>query len=358
MQKRKAIWIGLGIVAVILRWIGGFNPEWIEKIYSRGLFQGIRIAIDYLLAWLPIPLIYPFFFVGLFLLFRSARRWYQSRDTRKQKFIRLGTSTLSFIGGGVFFFLFLWGFNYGRVPVEQEMQLQLNPLSLDELWHELQDETKHIIRLRNEIPTATAAALDEQQLPPQLERKLRNGLVRQLNRYGYPTAGRVRGRLLYPKGIFLRFSASGLYFPFTGEGHVDAGVHPLEWPFVLSHEMAHGYGFGDEGTCNFWAYLATAQSNDPVIAYMGRLVYWRTLATNYLIYEPDKYREFREKLPKGIQADLDAINENLKKYPDIMPNLRYFAYDTYLKAQGISEGIKNYSRVIMMVKAWRENTEI
>ncbi len=358
MQKKKAIWIGLGALAILLRWIGSFNPEWIERIYSRGLFQGIRVTIDYLLAWFPVALIYPFFALLLFFVVRAFRRWFKSTDSRRQKLIRLGTSMLSFIGGGIFFFLFLWGFNYGRTPVEEEMQLQLKPLSLDELWDELQYETKHIVRLREEIPTATDSALTEADLPNQLEKKLRNGLVRQLARYGYPTNGRVRGRLLYPKGIFLRFSSSGLYFPFTGEGHVDAGVHPLEWPFVLSHEMAHGYGFGDEGTCNFWAYLATAQSSDPVIAYMGRLVYWRTLATNYLIYEPDKYREFRERLPKGIQADLDAINENLKKYPDIMPNLRYFAYDTYLKAQGISEGIKNYSRVIMMVKAWRENTEI
>ncbi|GJM32666.1 MAG: membrane protein [Saprospiraceae bacterium] len=358
IQKRKAIWVTLGIVAVLFRWVGGINPEWIEKIYSRGIFQGIRVAIDYLLAWSPIPLIYPFFILLIFFIGKSAYRLYQSSDSLKKKFYRFASSLAAFIGGGIFFFLFIWGFNYGRVPVEEEMGLQLSPLNLDELWKELQDETKQIVRLRLEIPGATDSALGKEHLPVNLERKLRKGVVRQLSRYGYPVPGRVRGRLLYPKGIFLRFSSSGLYFPFTGEGHVDAGLHPLEWPFVMSHEMAHGYGFGDEGTCNFWAYLATAQSHDPVIAYMGRLVYWRTLATNYLIYYPEKYKAFRGKLPAGIQADLNAINENLKKYPDIMPDLRYFAYDTYLKAQGITEGIKNYSRVIMMVKAWRENTEI
>ena len=174
----------------------------------------------------------------------------------------------------------------------------------------------------------------------------------------YPVVGKVRGRELYPKGIFLRFSSSGLYFPFTAEGHVDAGVHPLQKPPIIAHEMSHGYGFGDEGTCNFTAYLTCRDAADPAIAYCGHLNYWRTLAINYLRYKPKEYRQFRSKLPVGIQNDLDAINENLDRYPDLMPKLRYYAYDSYLKAQGIDEGIKNYNRVIMLVHAWRKQRKL
>jgi phytoene dehydrogenase-like protein len=118
--------------------------------------------------------------------------------------------------------------------------------------------------------------------------------------------------------------------------------------------VSHGYGFRDEGTCNFWAYVACIRSADPLIAYAGHLDHFRTLAAHYLRYDREAYFALREQLPTGIQADLDAINGNLRKYPDIMPELRYAAYDTYLKAQGIKEGIKNYSRVVMMVKAWKE----
>ena len=170
----------------------------------------------------------------------------------------------------------------------------------------------------------------------------------------FPAIGKVRGREIYPKGIFLHFSSSGLYFPFTGEGHVDAGVHALQKPYIIAHEMFHGYGFGDEGTCNFNAFLACIKSNDPYIAYSGHLSYWRTLAINYLRYRPKEYRAFRRTLPLTIQADLDAINEVLISYPDIMPRFRYYAYDAYLKAQGIDEGMKNYNRVIMLVNAWRK----
>ena len=49
---------------------------------------------------------------------------------------------------------------------------------------------------------------------------------------------------------------------------------------------------------------------------------------------------------------MDAINDNLDKYPDIMPAFRNYAYDQYLKSQGISEGLASYSQIIMLVDAW------
>ncbi len=195
-------------------------------------------------------------------------------------------------------------------------------------------------------------------LPAGLEATLRAGLEGRLAELDYPAVGRVRARRLYPKGIFLRFSSSGLYFPFTAEGHVDAGVHPLMMPYVMSHEMAHGYGFADEGTCSFLAYLGTTASPIPLIAYAGHLNYFRTVAGQYLRQDPEAYAAFRNALPEGIQADLNAINANLEKYPDIMPRLRYYAYDTYLKAQGIPEGMLNYNRVVMLVRAWENRVRM
>ena len=175
-----------------------------------------------------------------------------------------------------------------------------------------------------------------------------------LEKLGYPTAGEVRGRLLQPKGILLRFSTAGVYFPWTGESNIDAGLHPVQIPFTLAHEFAHGYGFTDEGTCNFLAYLACIQSDNKLFRYSGQLSYWRYLASAYRRHNREAYKVFFEKLPKGVVADLYDIDANSDKYPDILPRFRDAAYDTYLKTQGISEGEKNYSRIIMLVKSWRE----
>ena len=352
MSVKKSIWIVLGLISIAIKVFA--SPEWIEYYYSRGFFKFVRLGIDNTLGFLPFPMIYVFIpTLFLWLIFSIYLFWKKSGSWKK-KIISATASIAAFIGGGIFVFLILWGYNYGRVPIEEQLGLQLKPVPLDELWEELQGETAEIIRLRQMIPNASDSALTIDVFPENLEENLRNNLIIALESESFPTPGRVRGYLIFPKGVFLRFSSSGLYFPFTGQGQVDGGLHPLQWPYVLTHEMGHGYGFGDEGTCNFLAWWACSQSTNPAIAYMGRLAYWRTLATNYLSYEREKYYAFRKTLPQGIVSDLNAINQNLSEYPDIMPKLRYYAYDSYLKAQGISEGIKNYNRVIMLVKAWKE----
>ncbi len=357
--KIKLAWIGAGLAALFLQDVLSGHPEIVEQYYSRGLFPVLRWLIDYLLAWLPVPLIYLFVFgLAYFLVRRIGRWWRRAYEHSWEKALDGLLGTGAFFGGGIFLFLALWGFNYGRLPIEDQLGLELQALTFSELKEEFLHETETIKRLRKEIPNITREPVSAEMLPKRLEKKLRAELEGWLGQHGFSTAGRVRGRYVLPKGIFLRFSSSGLYFPFTGEGHVDAGLHPLQKPYVMAHELAHGYGFGDEGTCNFLGYLACIQSEDPLIAYAGHLNYWRTLAADYLQYEPEKYREFRESLPLGIQADLDAINEVLMRYPDIMPRFRYYAYDAYLKSQGIEEGIRNYDRVTMLARAWRLSQRI
>jgi hypothetical protein len=120
----------------------------------------------------------------------------------------------------------------------------------------------------------------------------------------------------------------------------------------MAHEMAHGYGFTDEGTCNFLAYLACIRSKNSFIQYAGYFEYFSTLAVNYRKYDREAYTAMMKSLPASVKADWNSIIENHEHYPNIMPKLRHYTYDTYLKVQGISEGIQNYNRVLMLVKAW------
>jgi hypothetical protein len=357
----RKYWLGiaLGLLAFLFKRIFSANPSLAENLYSRGLFLLVRSLIDYLLAWLPIPLIYLFCIFIAYYLISSIRKWWiKEFATIAERMLAAALGVLAFVGVGFFLFLFMWGFNYSRLSMEHQLGLELEPLSLEELKSVFYEETEELKKLRKAIPNADTDPISASDFPEDMEDILREQLEGWLAMHGFSTVGRVRGRYVLPKGIFLRFSSSGLYFPFTGEGHVDAGLHPLQRSPVMAHELAHGYGFGDEGTCNFLAYVSAENSKHPAIAYAAHLSFWRTLAVNYLKYEPEIYREFRESLPLGIQSDLDAINEVLKRYPDIMPKLRYYAYDAYLKAQGIDEGIKNYNRVVMMVKAWRESKRI
>lgn len=352
-RYRNALsWLALGLVTVLLRLL--LPATAVETYYSRAVYPALRAVWDHLLnRWLPIPLLYILLALGLWWLVRSARRWWRLPGWRP-RLASFVMGLLGTLGGLAATFLLLWGFNYGRLPVERQLGLDLQPLSLQRLEAGVRAEAEALVAARAGIPAADTSALAARHFPEDMEDRLRVALEERLAHYGYPTTGRVRGRLLYPKGIFLRFSSAGLFFPWSGEGHIDAGLIHLQRPYTLTHELAHGYGFGDEGACSFWSYIAGIQADDPALVYATRLGYWRSLAASWLRAAPDDYRAFRDSLPSGIRNDLHAINENLAAYPDIMPRARYLAYDAYLKAQGIEEGMLNYNRVVLLVEAWKQ----
>ena len=122
---------------------------------------------------------------------------------------------------------------------------------------------------------------------------------------------------------------------------------------IMAHEMAHGYGFADEGTCNFLAFICHTNDQNPYIAYATTLGYWRYLASNVRRISPSFFNEKMRKLPSGLRKDLMDIQNYSNGYEDWMPNLQYKMYDAYLKGQGIKEGMLNYNKVIGLVLAYK-----
>ncbi|MEM8526317.1 MAG: DUF3810 domain-containing protein [Bacteroidota bacterium] len=354
-KKWKWFWIGLGVGSMLLRWGLGNAPQFVENYFSRGLFLFVRKILD-ALRFVPIPVVYLLLLLLAYALGKGIYLLFKNNTPLKE---RLGNALLSLgasIGAIIFFFLFLWGFNYARVPIEQQQGLEVQPLSKEELWTALEEERDCIIKLRAEIGKDSVALLQEQ-LPDDLEQKVQTNLRRVLKELGYPYRFNPKVQQLRPKGVLLRFQTLGVYFPWTGECNLDAGLHPLEKPHVMAHELAHGYGFGDEGTCNYLAYLACTTSNDPVLQYAGHFEYYSTLAINYRRYDREAYLQQLRALPPAIKADWNDIILTHDLYPDIFPKLRRATYDAYLKVQGIEEGIKNYNRVLMLVEAMKRKTK-
>ncbi len=351
--RRSFFWIALGLGSLLPRFF--LSEAQLESWYSRGLFLWIRQVLDALLtSWFPFPLFYAV--IGGVVLFAVLRtiRFFRTPASWQQKVLGGLLGIGGFAGAIVFFFLFLWGYNYGRIPVENQLSLSLNSIPLDTLEARMRSEMDVLVQLRAQIPGADTTALSTEVFPDDLEEALRPLLVQTLQQYDFPTVGAVRCRTLLPEGVLLRISTAGVYFPWAAEGNIDGGLLPIQRVAIMAHELAHGYGFGDEGTCSFWAYLTCYDAPDPVIAYAGRLSYWRTLASTFRRARPEVYADYRAQLPAGVVADLNAINANLQRFPDIFPRARYVAYDTYLKAQGIHEGMLNYNRVTLLVEAWRE----
>jgi hypothetical protein len=357
--QKKHLWIWLGLSALILRFIFGLFPEICELLYSRFLFVGIRVMIDYSWASLsPVAVLY-FMFVGLIIiLINSVFGFYhqvKNKVSKREIINNILLKSANFIGAVLFFFLVLWGFNYARVPLEKTIGLEVKELSKVELMNEADYIMTKTVDLRYRIKGNEITECTEELFPKDLENEMRSCLVDVLKDFDYPTYGKVRGREIYPKGLLYGFNSSGVYMPFSGEGHIESGLHILQKPFTLAHEMAHGYGFGDEGTCNFLAYLACQKSKNLAVRYSGCIAYWR-----YVFGQLDKddFLKMTKNLDQGFNNDLKAIRREYNKYDEFFPGLQEITYEAYLQMQGIEEGLLNYDRMLLMLAAYRKKYDI
>lgn len=349
----RTLWIIFGIVSVFVGYLFSLFPVLADKLYYRGFFQLLRVCYDFLLGWIPFPMLYIVLPLTLWLVCVLLAKAWRSIKTKSiliaLKDITLGT--LAFVGFFYGLFYWLWGYNYAKANFETTVNLEVNQISTAQLYNELYNVNNILAELRQKLNTNPDSL--EQVFDEGMEGKIRDQLELFLEDNEYPSLGRVRIRKLRPRGTLLRISTAGVYIPFAIEGHIDAGLHPLTWPATMAHEMAHGYGFTDEGTCNFIGHLICIEHEDVYMQYSGWLMYFRYLYSNARLADRDRFAKFKTEMSQEVFNDLVAMDEYSRRYPDILPKIRNAVYDSYLKSHGVKEGLRSYSRMILLVDAWR-----
>ncbi|MFT6780381.1 MAG: hypothetical protein ACJA1A_000296 [Saprospiraceae bacterium] len=355
MNIKKYIWIILGLIALVINWLFGLFPSFYEVFYYNGIFQIIRTVYDFTLGWIPFPMVYILFFVVVQIIYQFLKfKGFRSAEGAIAKIWSVIFPIISLAGAVIFFFYFLWGFNYQQQNLSEQLDLPEVTADTTELFNEAIFFLDKLELLRTEISNDTLP-LSFDQLTDELEVEIRQNLEEILSNWDLPTAGRVRVRKLYPKGTLLRISTAGVYIPFVFEGHIDAGLHPIQYPFTMAHEMSHGYGLADEGTCNFTGFVACMASDDSFVQYSASMSIWRYMANNLRKGSPTLYRKLMRHISPNVRTDLIAVMDEMDKYPDIMPKVRDAVYDTYLKSHGVAGGLSNYSKVVEMSMAWKRS---
>ena len=353
IKIKSNVWILLGFITYICSLLFSRFPSFAEDFYFKGVFQFIRVCYDYILGWLPIPMFYIVLAITILIIARLLKKAgsnFKSKNL-KEALLTNGLGFLNFASAFYFLFYWLWGFNYQKPNFETTLNLEVVRISSEKLFSELEDCSGKLALLRMDMLAEADTIADFH--PKNLEHNIRVQMTEFLTTHDFPNNGRVRIRKLRPKGFLLRISTAGVYIPFACEGHIDAGLHPLTWPATMAHEMAHGYGFTDEGTCNFIGFQVCIDSDDKYMQYSGWLMYFRYLYSNARRADPEKFKLFRKGLDPKVYADLVEIDSYAKRYPDIMPKVRDAVYDQYLKTHGIKEGLQSYSRMILLVDAWK-----
>lgn len=324
-----------------------------ERIYLRTVFPFLRKLYDGSIGRLPFASVYLLFVLVLAWLGRGI--YDLIRFFKQRRFV---TPILRFVSSAFLIyglFYFLWGLNYKNRPLQYQLNLPQTQVDSNMVFAEASQLILKINALRDSLSKDTCY-LDIDLMPHYTEDSIRQSLTLLLQSWYLPNEGKVRVRALRPKGILLRISTAGVYIPFAMEGHIDAGLPVLQWPFVIAHEMSHGYGITDEGECNFVATLACAKSNNLYIQYSGLLSYWRYMANSLIGVAPDLGKKLVRMRSVSVKNDSETIINLLNTYPDILPDVRDKVYDSYLKSNGISAGSESYGLIIRLMQQWKASS--
>ena len=268
--------------------------------------------------------------------------------------------------GVMLWFLVGWGVNYGRSSLLVHLDIaqpssgghdlpalpaaRTSRLSVQELVAEFELSISTVNALRQVL---VEQALDPRAQPtsPQLQ-AVGAAVAAKMPELGYPAQGVRRLRVL-PQGMLLSFGTAGVFSPWTGDPHIDGGLHPLQQTFVAAHEWGHSQGITDEGECNLVAYITCRDADDPVWVYAAEIAYLRYLRFAVSQNAPQLYPELLATLDTLVAADLDDIRRYSQRYREVAPALREAVYDRYLKSQGVADGMASYSQFIDWVVAAR-----
>lgn len=266
---------------------------------------------------------------------------------RKMKLSRYLLRTLQLLALLYSIFYMLWGYNYFRPTIEKRLGWEI-PKADEKLFSSTLDSI--IIEANNSyISFSSSDYLTIDMLIEESYRK--NSRVLGIS---YPNGTR-RPKIMLLSSIYTKLGVSGYFGPFFNEIHLNYYLLPMDYPFVLAHEKGHQFGITSEAEANLVAYIICVKSGDQRLVYSGYLsllLYFLRDAT-----EVREYQEYLNKIDSRVLLDLRFRQKYyLGLQSKILSKIQSAANDSYLKANNIEKGVKNYNQVVSLVINWYYNS--
>src|SRR5262245_33890048 len=331
-RLRAVGWFAIGLA--LAAGVAPLPADHVERIYSQGLYPRLQPVISSLSALSPIALLDPAVALLLAIAIVMGVRRYRAFGLRgtASRMVMTGLVTAAVI---YLWFLLFWGFNYRRVPLEQRLAYDPSRITRE---HGLELGRMAVDRANALVEEARAAPFD------------RDGLVAALGRVQAHLREKPLTFAPAPKRsllelYFRKAAIDGMTNPFFLEIIVNPDLLPSERPFVLAHEWAHIAGFADESEANFIAWLACLRAS-PAAQYSAWLAAYQHIAGG--LPTADR-RVLALALSSAVRSDLDAERDRFSRSSPAVRNAARGAYDTYLRANRIEEGIANYNAVVRLM---------
>ncbi len=355
MNYRLKNGIAFSLLPQILavKWIST-QPGIVEKYYSNGLYPYISGAMRWVYGWIPFSLGDILYTLLILICLRYIYKNRLEIRIKPMSFVRNIFVVLSI---AYFSFHILWGLNYYRQPIYKT--LVLNPKYTAE---ELFEFTEILVQKTNTAHVALVSDDSVQVAIPYNHSEVFSRITEGYKdlgpqfsnfRYEHPS---IKGSLY---SLLLTYMGYGGYLnPFTLESQVNQKIPMFRFPVVSCHEIGHQMGYAAENEANFIGYLAALNNKDEFIRYSAL-----SYALGYCLAElrnqdETRFQEIYNRVHRGVQKDYEELNRFWVSYENPMEPIFKAFYNSFLKANNQSEGIKSYSLVVALFVAYHQENPL
>jgi len=321
------------------------NPDWIEHYYSKGIYPFIAEFFSFFSNLLLFSL-WDVFWILIILLIISGLILVAFKKIKLGWYLWRILQVLALLYS---FFYLVWGYNYFRPGIENRIGWK-SPKADEIIFQGILDSI--IIEANyNYISTSFS---DYSKIDSLIEDSYRKN-SKELG-INYPNGSR-RPKTMIFSSFYSKLGLSGYFGPFFNEIHINYYLLPPDYPFVLAHEKAHQFGITSEAEANLVAFVICVKSEDRRMKYSG----YQSLLLYFLkdAFKMKEYKAYLNKIDKKVLQDF----RYRQKYYDSLENKNLSGMQTavnnsYLKANNIEKGVKNYNQVVSLVISWYSNSNL
>lgn len=308
----------------------------------------------YAFGWLPFSIGDVFYtLAGIYII-----RWV---IVNRKRIIKDSINWLLDIGATIslayFAFHILWAFNYYRQPLNKSLNIEAEYTT-----EQLLSFTERLIKKSNAIHNQLAINDSTKVEMPFTKSEVFDKMTN-----GYDLLSKTYPNLNYqPKSIkksiystaLTYMGFSGYLNPFTNEAQVNGLIPTYKFPTTTCHEAAHQLGYAAENEANFIGSLAAIHNNDIHFKYSGYTFGLRYCLVEIFKRDKDLYYKILETINKGILKNYKEAEDFWRSYENPIEPVFEKTFDTFLKANNQSAGMKSYSYVVALLVNYYEDRDL
>ncbi len=340
-------------IGIFLFSFSSYQKNLIENYYSNSFYKISSQLISNITGVFPISL-GELTIVGLliFLLYKTCTIITLLLESEKKQDIiyNLLLNIFKHITIVYIIFIFIWGFNYNRLPFADIAGLEVKPASTEDL----KQLCIELIDQANDFKNNASY----QYSYSDIFKRAPLGYIETGKKYA-----ELSGKYGSPKPVlmseFLSYAGiAGIYFPFTAEANVNIEIPYFMLPNTTCHEMAHQRGFAREDEANYISYLTCMAHPDNDFKYSGTMLALIYSMNALQKYDMNNFNELTSKYSDSVKQDLLDLNSFWAKYDGPIEKTSNKINNVYLKANMQKDGTHSYGRMVdLLIAGQKKHTK-